>query len=321
MLFIVEVLSKVIGYSCFFYGLWKLIGEPFLSVYIKTGFRNLKRRKRVKLLAEINKENHEVKRSVIYKHLELTLSSISKKGQGSVGNFLFLVSIIFVVSETVLLISIQDVIISTLISLSFSVFPYIVIRFRLTALRLKTSLSFLNEFQIILQNYQTTDKDIYYTIYNSAKDIKDKAMKYLFMNVLSALQKERNRTDFKKAINVFVYSINSTFVKRFGKLLEIAHLDNADISRSLQDLSSDISKRKQDMSKDKTKKMETVIMGYAPIVTLPLVFFMGYKISGVINFWYIFSKRLPLTVFVVSVVLSIISIMLAYILSKPRADI
>ncbi|MBL5801592.1 hypothetical protein [Heyndrickxia sporothermodurans] len=173
----------------------------------------------------------------------------------------------------------------------------------------------------MVQSYQSTGKDIYYTILNVIKETQDKDLKKIYMKLLSSMQKDRNNKEFEKAVALFSYSINSTFSKRFAKLLIKSHVERGDISLSLMDLNKDIKKRKQDMSTEKTKKLETIFMGYLPIPLFPLMIFCAYRISGIRDFWFYFQQKTCVTLFIVALVCSVISILTAYVASKPRADI
>ncbi|HZH60508.1 MAG TPA: hypothetical protein VEY70_13220 [Metabacillus sp.] len=318
---ILEAIAKVIGYSCFFYGLWLLVGG-FLQGHIERGIRAWKRKREIKRLNQLIdiRENNKEK-GAIYKHLELLLGSLKSNKSVNVYNLMMLSATIFITTFIMMNLTVGDILFSFIISVGFGLQPYIFLRFKLANMRLNTSYAFLMEYHTILQNYQTTGKDIYYTMLNVVKDLESKELKKTFQKLLSSLQKDRSIKEFEKAINIFAYSINSTFAKRFAKLLSKAYLDNADISNSLMDLNNDIKKRKQDMEKDRTEKTETIILGFSPIVLLPLFIFMAYRISGVIDFKYLFFQDLPLTVFIIVILLSITSVLSAYLLSKPRADI
>lgn len=324
MLYILlEFIFKATGYSLALYALWLLIGSPFLQTHIQSGFRNWKRKRQIKRIRELtNVQQVEREKNAIFQHIEIILMSISKGNkEANVGNFIALTTIILVISTSSMYLLLDDLIFSLIVGISLASIPYISIRFNLANKRLKASYAFMMEYHVILQNYQSTGQDIYYTIFNSAKDIKDPGLKRVFMKLLSSLQKDRGVAEFNKAVQVFVYAIDSSFARRFGKLLVKAQLDSAEITLSLMDLNEDIKKRKQDIQKDKTQKVETIALGYAPIVLVPLFFLMGYKFSGVMDFWYIFKQPLPLSVFTVCILLSIVSVMSAFLLSKPRADL
>lgn len=319
----IEFLFKTIGYSLAMYALWRLIGSPFLQSHIEAGIRQYKRKRQIKRMHQLNVIDHASKdKGPIFQHLELILSSISKAEKDpNVGNFIALTVIIFGISTASMYILLDDFLFSLLVGLALGFLPYINIRFNLANKRLKASYAFMLEYHLILQNYQSTGRDIYYTILNASKDVKDPGLKRVFMKLLSSLQKDGGANEFNKAIRVFVYAIDSSFSRRFGKLLTKAHIDSADISKSLMHLNEDIKKRKQDMEKDKTQKMETIALGYSPIVVLPLMVFMGYKYSGIMDFWFMFKQPIPIGIFTVCVLLSIASVLLAFLLSKPKADL
>ena len=312
----------IVGYSMFLYSLWSLL-SPYLGDYFKNGIRAYKRRRQIKRLKELNNVvRKERKQGRVIEHLDLLLSSLNHKSNVvSVGNFMILTTIILITTFITLYLMVDDPIFSVIIATSMGVLPYSYFRFKLTSQRLNTSFSFMQEFHVFLQNYQSTGNDLYYTLMNVTKEIQNKSLRSFFMRLLSSVQKDRNEAEFKKAINVFIYSINSTTAKRFGKLIEMAHLENMDISTSLMDLQEDIKKRKQDIDKDKTNKVETVILGYSGLVVLPGFLYLGYRIAGVIDFWYIFTQKLPFTIFIVSCVLTVFSAFSAYLFNKPRADV
>ncbi|WP_019156870.1 hypothetical protein [Robertmurraya massiliosenegalensis] len=322
---VLEILLKIVSYSLAIYGLWLLIGSPFLQNELEKGFKKWKRNRRLKRLNELNKTEDSKKSNTqnpIFQHLELLLNAISKKEEkANVFNFLFLIGVIFSVSITALMLSISDILFSLFTSIVFTSIPYIVIRLRLTTLRLRTQLAFLNEYHALLQNYQSTGRDIYYTIMNVIKDTEDRDLKKIYQKLLSSMQKERSEEAFVKAITVLSYSINSTHAKRFAKLLIKAQIDRADISLPLNDLNNDIKKRQKDMQVSKTDKLETIMMGYLPIALLPLIVFLAYRITGIRDFWHFFFEKTSFSIFIVAVSMSVISVLTAYITSKPRADI
>lgn len=318
----IEVLFKGVGYSMILYAFWLIVGNSFYNTYVKASLRNFQKRRRIKRLRELEREIEKPeKESSISKHLEVVLRSIGKSENVSVSNFVMLSLIIFIVSTILLFILVEDLFFSIIIGLLFGISPYLFSIYRLEVLRLKTSLAFINEFHIILQNYQSTNKNIYYTLLNTVQDLNDKHIKQQFRKLISSLQKERQEKDFKEQVHIFVYSINSTFAKRFGNLIIKAHLDNADIGGSLTNLGEDITHRKKDMEDEKTQKLQTVMIGFAPIVVFPLMLFFAYQISGVVDFWFYFKQKTSLVLFMICLLSSVISILLAFLIRKPKADV
>lgn len=325
MALIIELVLKVTGYSLIIYGLWLMFGDSIYSNYVRMGIRKYQAKRRIKRLYEIekekNKKNSKKSKSAIYGHLEFLLASVSKKHEVNVVNFIVLSLILLTVSFTLLNILIESTIFTILISMFICIMPYLILIYRLESLRQKTSYAFLNEFHIILQSYQSTEKNIYYTLLNAVDDIEDKYLKKQFRKLIASFQKERHDSNFIKHVHLFVYSINSTFAKRFGNLLIKAHIDNANIGLSLSNLNDDISQRKRDMEDEKTRKLETVMLGFSPIVTVPLVLYFAYQVTGVLDFWKYFMQSSSLNFFIITIICSVFSILIAMLIRKPRADI
>lgn len=324
MFLLLETVVRIVSYCMFLYGLWVLIGEPFLKESIESVYKNWKRKRKIKRLDELKITKQEnVERTKIISHIELLLNSISIKSKNFINayNFIALTGIIFITTFLTLAFLIQDVLFAILVAVVLSVIPYLILRFKLTTFRINTQYAFMMEFHNVLQNYQSNNRDMYYTLMNVIKDTQDKKLKKIYMKLLSSLQKDRSENEFKQAVYMFSYAINSAFAKRFSKLLMKSQIDRADITQSLMDLNSDIKKRKQDIQKEKTQKLETVILGYLPVILFPIIFFAAYKTLSLVNFWSIFRQPLPLTVFMIAIVLSVFSVLSAYIFSKPRADV
>lgn len=311
---IIEGLIKIVFFCFALYGLWRMV-SPFLQGQLEFTFRNWKRKRKIRRLHDLNHHitKSEKEKPAFIQHLELLLNSVSKSEKNNVMNFLILTSLIFMITFIVLINLVSDLIISLLISFLFAALPYFIIRFRLITLRLRTQFSFLTEYHKIVQLYQSTGRDIYYTIMNVVKETDDKILKRTYMKLLSSLQKARSDKEFAHAVMLFSYSINSTFSKRFAKLLMKAHIERVDITLSLMDLNKDIKKRKQDMQTEKTNKLETVLMGYLPIPLFPLLIFCAYRIAGVRDFWFYFQQKSAITVFVIAFVCSVIYILTAYV--------
>ena len=320
---ILTFLMKGIAYTLIFYGLWLMIGEEFYNFYVKQGINYYKYKRRIKRLQELDKEKKDEpkKNNVLINHLEILLLSTRKSKNPSVSNFIMLSIILFIVATITLYFIIDDLIISLIIGILFGLFPYIITRYRLEMIRSKTQFAFMEEYHKIIQNYQSTNKNIYYTLLNTSNELSDKHIRQQFFKLISAFQKDRNIDEFKKSVHVFIFSINSTFAKRFGNLIIKAHLDNADIGGSLIDLNEDITQRKKGIDEEKSKNLQTVMLGFAPIITIPLMMYFAYQFTGVRDFWFYFMKPTSFFIFIICIILSVISILLANLLRKPKADI
>lgn len=319
---LINVLVNLLCSILYFYGVWLLLDTTSLPNDIESIYRNYRRKRKIKRLHELSDVTKvERDRSAWYLHIEMLINSMDKEGNKSPYNFIILQALIGVMTFYVLIINLEDLVLTSAITVFFAFIPYLYLRFRLASRRMKLQSIFLEEFHKIVQTYQSTGRDMYYTILNVSKDTDDKELKVIYMKLVSSFQKRRGSKDFRKAVEVFTYSINSNTAKRFSKLLIRAQIDRADVTKGLKGLSEEINKRRQDLEVEKTRKTETLILGYLPAILLPIMVFGSYKVSSVRDYWFFFMQKLPFTVFVFCIVLSVISFLLAYLYSKPRADI
>lgn len=91
---ILEAMVKIVSFSLVLYGLWLLVGSPFLQSEIESLFRKWKRKRKIRRLQELNTIKEEKEKNAIIQHLELLINSVSKRKK-SVFNFIFLIIIIF----------------------------------------------------------------------------------------------------------------------------------------------------------------------------------------------------------------------------------
>jgi hypothetical protein len=313
-----DILFRIIGYVLVVTGLWLIVGQPLLASEFKRVTRRLKRKRDIRLANKVEKRSREKNR--LYQHIYYMMLSLNKTTK-SVNNFFFISVAIFVLSFSVIYLSISEIVTTLVLSTVLTIIPYSILRFSLAKLRMRLQLVFLNDFHLVLQAYQITNKDIYYALLNVSKETQDKKMKQTYMNLLSAMQKERNEERLREAVHVFIYAVNSSFSRRLGKLITKAYIDHVDISAGLNDISVDVKKRKIDMEKEKSSSLEAILVGYIPLVLMPLVIFCAYRTSGVVKFDTLFFQKLPFATFIVATIFTVFSVMLSYIFSKPKADI
>jgi hypothetical protein len=318
---LLETGIKIVGYSMIIYSLWLIIGPLWLP-FVQNRMVQMRSRRRVRRIKSLALQQQPTAKSKIFLHLELLLLSTKKEIRPhQVSNFIFLSVVLFSISSLFLIMVMEDIFIGVILGVIIGVMPYLVTLIKLKNIRSKNSISFLTHFHIILSNYQSTGKDIYFTIVNSIHQIKDPALRISFIKLVNAMQIQKSPDDFSKAIHIFIFSINSNFAKRFGKLVIKAHLSRSDIFNPLMQLDTDLRKRRIDIEEESTKNQDTVWQGYFPVVALPLAIFFSYQMSGVLDYWYFFTKKLNLSLFMVCIILSLLSVLIANVLRKPNADI
>lgn len=330
LMLIAEVIIKVVGYTTILYGIWLLVGQYVIGNAAQYVYQDIKRKQYVKRLHRVNKINYEKKvdnHTLINKHITTLLAAVkrkslkSKKNSMQPTNFYILSLFILGVSFMLIFLMLHDILISLAFASTLMMLPYVILRMRLTNKRLKNSMAFMNNFHIIVQAYNTSAKSAYHMVRNITEELDDKELKNTFIKLLASMQQDHHPDDFRKEIMVFSYSINSSFAIRFGNLLSRSYLGAADISVPLTDLNRDIMGRKNDLENEKSLNVETKLLGYLPIVTLPLFLFCAWRVSTMYSFWSLFNYGSNIMVFLIALVLTGVSLFSIIVFSKPRSDV
>lgn len=329
LLSVAEVLVKVIGYTMILYGIWLLVGQYVIKKAFQYIYQDVKRRRYIKRLNRINTLNFEAREkpsSLFHEHIEKLILSVQRKSgnskqQNPTLNFYIISLFLFSVSFMILLLLIKDFVLSLILGTLFMSLPYVFLRMRLIHKRFRTSMAFMNNFHIIQQAYNTNSQNAYYMVRNITEELDDKELKNTFIKLLAAMQREKHEEDFRKAIVIFAYSINSSFAIRFGNLLSKAYLASTNISSSLEDLSKDVMARRNDLDNERSLNVETKILGYLPIITLPIFVFAAKRLSTMYDFWSLFNHKVTLIAFIAAVIFTGVSLFSVIVLTKPRSDI
>ncbi|MEN0645499.1 hypothetical protein MKY91_20250 [Alkalicoccobacillus gibsonii] len=318
-----EAVIKIIGYSAALYGLWMLVGSHMtkntIISTVKYSLWKMNKQKRTNKTKIKTKDFYDD--PPIIEHLDMLIRSVGNKEYMTVFNFNLLTLILFIATTGTLYGLLNELLLSVSIGFFVAITPYVLLRVKLITIRLATSEAFSSNFHSVIQSYSSNDKDIYYTIKSLTETISDKALRNKFKLLLSAMQTSRSDIDFNKNTRIFAYSINSTFAMRFSKLVRKSYIERTDVSQSLIDLNQDIQIRRRDMEKEKTNNAEAIILNVIPAVILPIAIFAATRLTMGKDFWFYFTQKESLYLFVITIMLVVISLFIAYVASKKRADI
>jgi Flp pilus assembly protein TadB len=312
----IEAIVKIIAYNLLFLGIWRLTYPLWID-----SFRLQKRRRSLRKLNQSYSSNqNKKKRSRIHKHIRYLVLSLAKdSNEQRVVNFYASSISLFVLTFTMLMLLLKTFVLPMFVAIWVASLPYIWLRFRLANMRIEASLAFMKEFHIFFQIYQQY-KDVYHTVMQTVKDTKDKRLQMAYRRLLSTMQKERTEEAFMEAAQLFSYSVGTSFSARFANLLVKAYREQVDISEALLDLYKDIQKREKDIAALTTKRMETVILGFMPIIFLMIFVWISFRIFMMYSTQFILN-HINLAGFVIALILAIASALSAYLFRKPRADI
>ena len=316
--------GKIVFYSMFLLGLWRLLGQYIIIPTIKTllyDIRKLSYSRRLNHVKKTTQNSSRFEKSELNRHVILLLSSISKNTVTSATNFFVLTTFIFGVTVTVVYSLAKDIGLALISGIVFMLIPYVILRVIHFSIKLKTTHAFIDNFHIIYQTYFSTGKNPYYLLMNLPNEIDDKKLKREFSKLFIGIQKASSAESVKNAVQVFSFTVQSNFGIRFGHLLYKALVEQSDISLPLRNLNEQIADRKNDLQEEKVQKTETKMTGYLAVILLPILMFVAYRFTIMYDQWKIFTANVPLVTFIISLLMTIISLFIVILYRKDRTDI
>lgn len=313
----IEVIAKAIGYLLMFFGIWKLTWPLLMNA---RRFQIRKHRLRKNQRAEQERLKKAFKHPFFVHISKMVFAVAPNTNEKHLWNFYGLTISMFltVILSITLMTGRFDF--ALLMGVLVGLIPYIILHYRITSYRLDGSLAFMKEFHLYIQAYQK-NKDVYHSVFEMTEVVHDKRLRLGFQKLLSNMQKDRTEESFLEAIQLFAFSLRSTYASRFTNLLVKAYRNNSDISEGLFDIHRDLRKRERDMEALKTKRMETVILGFMPIIFVPIFIVMAYRVTMMYQASTLLEQTSSLVGLIAATFLAIASAMGSIIMSKPRADL
>ncbi|WP_084242416.1 hypothetical protein [Planomicrobium okeanokoites] len=313
----IEVIAKAIGYLLMFFGIWKLTWPLLMNA---RRFQIRKHRLRKNQRAEQERLKKAFKHPFFVHISKMVFAVAPNTNEKHLWNFYGLTISMFltVILSITLMTGRFDF--ALLMGILVGLIPYIILHYRITSYRLDGSLAFMKEFHLYIQAYQK-NKDVYHSVFEMTEVVHDKRLRLGFQKLLSNMQKDRTEESFLEAIQLFAFSLRSTYASRFTNLLVKAYRNNSDISEGLFDIHRDLRKRERDMEALKTKRMETVILGFMPIIFVPIFIVMAYRVTMMYQASTLLEQTSSLVGLIAATFLAIASAMGSIIMSKPRADL
>ncbi|WP_168121888.1 hypothetical protein [Paenibacillus sp. HB172176] len=232
-----------------------------------------------------------------FTHLELLLRSTShpaKFTRTSVAQFLTLSGSLFIMAYFILLVGGLGQLPqgqmsnwwssnALLMAVAAAAIPYAIKRIQLQLIRNANSYALIDATELLLMKYRTPGyvANLYHVLSELSIEIEG-PMKRTFYGMVTLLQVE-GRTAMPEAVELFVYQIQNTWSRQLGILLMKAALQNRNIERALVKLHEDMTEGKQIVEGEKTEYMESIIMGFFPLIIVPgIIFFMNNLFDGAV---------------------------------------
>lgn len=316
-----EFIVKLAVYTMFLSGLWLLV-KPYLKtpvIYLLKGARNNSGLKFLKsgFLPQVLADSR------IYHHCSLLLQSTWKYySKASVANF-FILSIGLLLSSLAIYYRLTHSWLVTAIASIFTfLLPYASLRIVLQFMRTNTSYQLGPAVGMLLAGYRVSSKNIYFAILHTINKLEDTSLKSAFLVLANHIQSHKNRNDIEHAVELFVFKIQTSWAKQLGILLLNALVDGCEIERSLSNIVNDMKEGQKIIEQEKSNAHETILLGYFPLIALPLTILFMTKLSGQFNIlFYQFKTPQGLTSFIITSIFCLSGFLLALFFRKPKNDL
>lgn len=258
-----------------------------------------------------------------FRHLFLLINTTSKSKSGNDIRSFFITTIsLFVGSCLMSILYIGDILFSVSLGLIVASIPYMLLQVRLRKLRFLMGQEFLNILQTLTQNYNAHSFDMYYSLIETQKSIQNKDLRQVFLKLISELQVSRNEEELRSSVHEFIYTAGTSWAKRLGNIILKAYLYDENVLNTLLNLTRQVEETEEMLEQDKSHTMDKVADGYLTIFVFVAYLIIGYNVTGPQD-WYVlqFEHRWSLSLFILSLVGVIFSVLISLILKRPKNDI
>ncbi|GBG08092.1 hypothetical protein PAT3040_02659 [Paenibacillus agaridevorans] len=270
-----------------------------------------------------------------FTHLELLLRATShptKFTRTSVAQFLTLSGSLFFLAYFVLLVGSHGQLPggqlgdwwnpnALLMGILTAAIPYALKQIQLQMIRNANSYALIDATELLLMKYRTPgyEANLYHVLSELTTEIEG-PMKRTFFSMVTLLQVE-GRTAMPEAAELFVYQIKNTWSRQLGILLIKAALENRNIERALVKLHEDMTEGKQIVEGEKTEYMESIIMGFFPLVIVPsILFFMNDLFDGSVSKM-LWTNPAVFQGLVLCIFFIFVGLATSLVLSKPKIEV
>ena len=299
------------------------IVKALIEGTVKTKFNEMQylyRLRKVRANTKIKERHYE---HPFLKHIYMLLKTTAKeKKENDVISFFVISGSLSLFTIISTFISFRDVLFSLILGLLVGSIPYMFLQVRLRSLRYQISTDFLGIVQVLAQNYNASQYDMYYCLIQTQKDIDNKALKRVFTHLISDLQVSRNESEIRLAVDLFIFTIGNSWAKRLGNIIMKAYLYDEKVTNTLLTLIKQMEETEEMLEEEASNTVDSVFNGFLTIPLFLASLVLSYYATQAKDWFNLqFGHYWPRLLFVVCTVLVVISLIISIILRKPKKDI
>ncbi|GMK47494.1 hypothetical protein PghCCS26_46240 [Paenibacillus glycanilyticus] len=273
----------------------------------------------------------------LFSHLDLLLRSTSKSvHRHAVSQFITQSVMIFISAYVLLLMGYRGGEIyqggglkpamlldprALLLAILLGLLPYGYRRMRLMMIRRENSYALIDQTEKLLMKYRVPSgqADFYQSLYTLANEAEG-SIKRTFMNMVTILQIE-GKGAIHAAVELFTYQVQGSWSRQLGVLFIKAAKEGRNIEKALEKVHSDMVESKRIVEEEKSQYSDSILMGFFPIVLVPIAIFgINAMFDGAI-LKIIFQYPKAFQALVLCVLSIPTGLVTSFILSKPKIEV
>jgi len=301
-------------------GLWYIFGNSIKNMFREQQYYR-------KLEKTVSAKKTESRSSAVIEHIANTLSTVLVKQVNTAESYIFLIaSMVIFLFSFLMFFKIYSLSISIILAAMLSIFPYLVLRLKLRAIRIDSSY----DADILVIGITNEYKQHYHNMIQAIENcaIRDDIGGYSKRNLYRlslALKAYHSEEDLDAAIEQFVYSYNTEWAGLLGINIKIAIHRGTNVSSGLEDILKKLKDIREQIETSKRYNNEAFTMIRFLLVPLYLasIYFamntFGFTIKKFFEYQFLNPIGLRMAIMtLMSVLTSFIALM---IIRKPKYDI
>jgi hypothetical protein len=296
-----------------------------IQVPVRERISHLRYRSQIRKKRTYKREPKVHERSLLFQHLSLLMSSISKQNTPDNTNIYgFLILSFFMGGVTFFYITIQyhDLVIALICGGIVLAIPYGLLWVRVRNIRQTIGNQLLEVIESLIHNYSAASGDIYQSLKLTHGTVKDPELKRVLVRLVSDLQTARNEVELRHSIDLFIYTTGTSWGARLGSVVLKGYLYQENILTALLTIQQQMINNGKMLEEEKTGAIDSYATALLTIVLLPASLIGGYFITRPENWFQLqFGSKWSMLLFIFMVLMSIISVIVGFIIHKPRNDL
>jgi len=294
-------------------------------------------RKAVRMMSEERDSHSRMKEWKIYRYIDFLLQSTTEATDKTTQRFVVMLFTIFGTSFVILQATsirvtwwggvgdggiITGILFRFVLSFVIAFLPVLYYILKLRLIRIGSGYDLANTSGILLSKYRKTNGRIYDALLETAEGTKNIYIKRRLFRIVKAAQTYVDSYDLKREIDIFVFSINTTFARQIGVAIQKGFSKSMDIEQSLEATDKALQLNIQMLNDEKSSNHDILQLGWVHLFAFPLSIWAATKFIPFERFWQFQFETESGRLFLILSIISVLgSVFVALWFRKPPNDI